>query len=269
MPVIVSGPRRRSRRRRTIRWAPGSPARRPRSRGARPPVRRRRRGPSPGPAALPSGGTASSRSRATRVGRRAGQLARARRAGSRARTAGCGCGPGAGSSARRRPVAPHERVAPGAAHEVVALVEAAVLERDDALLGARLRLTRRDDLRSRRGGCRPRTPGSGKTTSSNPRLATVVPWVVSSTEMPTSRPRVKRLFTRGRPNSVPAAYSASRWSRAGFIVIVVKRTLSVSVIGARERMRDDEADGEIVEPASVMRGVHSRPSSLVVVAASL
>ena len=58
----------------------------------------------------------------------------------------------------------------------------------------------------------------------------VVPWVVSSTEIPTRSPSVNRLFTRGCPNSVPAAYSASRCRRAGFSVIVVNRMLSVSVI---------------------------------------
>ena len=98
-------------------------------------------------------------------------------------------------------------------------------------------------------------------TSSKPRLATVVPWVVSSTEMPTSSPRVNRLFTSGWPNSVPAAYSASRWRRAGFSVMVVKSTLSVSVIGAGERVRHDEADGELLEPPSVMRRLHSAAPS--------
>ena len=37
------------------------------------------------------------------------------------------------------------------------------------------------------------------------------------------------LFTRRSPNSVPAANSASRWRGWGFMVIVVNRTLSVSV----------------------------------------
>ena len=55
----------------------------------------------------------------------------------------------------------HERVAAGAAHELVALVEAAVLERDDALVGARLRLPRRHDLATRRGACRRRTSAPG------------------------------------------------------------------------------------------------------------
>ena len=51
----------------------------------------------------------------------------------------------------------------------------------------------------------PTNTGAGNTTSSNPRLATVVPCVVSSTEMPTSRATVNMLFTSGWPNSVSAA----------------------------------------------------------------
>ncbi len=58
----------------------------------------------------------------------------------------------------------------------------------------------------------------------------VVPCVASSTLNPTSSPSVNMLLTSGWPNSVSlAAYSASRWRRAGFIVIVLKSTLSVSV----------------------------------------
>src|SRR5205823_197603 len=62
-----------------------------------------------------------------------------------------------------------------------------------------------------------------------PRLATVVPRVVSPTLMPITSPRVKMLLTSGRPNSVVFANSASRCSGCGFIVIVVNSTLSVSV----------------------------------------
>jgi sulfur carrier protein ThiS len=40
----------------------------------------------------------------------------------------------------------HQRIAPGAAHELVALVEPAVLERDDAGVGSRLRFARGDHL---------------------------------------------------------------------------------------------------------------------------
>src|SRR6185437_5399147 len=71
--------------------------------------------------------------------------------------------------------------------------------------------------------------GFGNRTSLIPRLATVVPSVVSPTEMPITSPSVKMLLTSGRPNSVVLANSASRCSGCGFIVIVVNSTLSVSV----------------------------------------
>ena len=75
----------------------------------------------------------------------------------------------------------------------------------------------------------PVNTGAGKSTREKPRLATVVPSVSSGTASPTTRPSVNRLLTSGRPNSVPAANSASRCSGCGFIVIVVNSTLSVSV----------------------------------------
>src|SRR5215212_2452097 len=62
-----------------------------------------------------------------------------------------------------------------------------------------------------------------------PRLATVVPKVVSPTLIPITSPKVKMLLTNGRPNSVVFANSASRCNGCGFIVIVVNSTLSVSV----------------------------------------
>src|SRR3954451_15805471 len=62
-----------------------------------------------------------------------------------------------------------------------------------------------------------------------PRLATVVPKVVSPTLIPITSPRVKILLTSGRPNSVVLANSASRCSGCGFIVIVVNSTFSISV----------------------------------------
>src|SRR6185312_8057318 len=71
--------------------------------------------------------------------------------------------------------------------------------------------------------------GFGNRTSLIPRLATVVPSVVSPTEMPITSPSVKMLLTSGRPNSVVLANSASRCSGCGFIVIVVNSTLSASV----------------------------------------
>src|SRR5947209_10130727 len=62
-----------------------------------------------------------------------------------------------------------------------------------------------------------------------PRLATVVPNVVSPTVRPMTRPKVKMLLTSGRPNSVVLANSASRCKGCGFIVNVVNSTLSISV----------------------------------------
>src|SRR5207245_5782814 len=61
----------------------------------------------------------------------------------------------------------------------------------------------------------PAKTGNGKRTSVIPRLATVVPSVVSCTDRPITRPSVKILFISGRPNSVPAQYSASMWIAAG------------------------------------------------------
>src|SRR4051812_46845010 len=75
----------------------------------------------------------------------------------------------------------------------------------------------------------PWNTGFGKRTSVMPRLATVVPSVVSPTLIPITRPSVKMLLTSGRPNSVVLANSASRCSGCGFIVMVVNSTLSVSV----------------------------------------
>src|SRR5215468_62735 len=71
--------------------------------------------------------------------------------------------------------------------------------------------------------------GLGNSTFSKPRLPTVVPRVVSLTESPTATPRVKRLFTRGLPNSAWAAAWKSTWSGCGFMVRQEKKTLSASV----------------------------------------
>src|SRR5215470_350722 len=71
--------------------------------------------------------------------------------------------------------------------------------------------------------------GLGNSTFSKPRLPTVVPMVVSLTESPTATPRVKRLFTRGLPNSAWAAAWKSTWSGCGFMVRQEKKTLSASV----------------------------------------
>ena len=57
----------------------------------------------------------------------------------------------------------------------------------------------------------------------------IVPRVSSATDSPTTSAAVNMLFTSGRPNSLRAAYSVSRCIGAGFMVIVVNSTLSVSV----------------------------------------
>src|SRR5205085_1055030 len=72
--------------------------------------------------------------------------------------------------------------------------------------------------------------GLGNSTFSKPRLPTVVPGVVSPTEMPTAIPSVSRLLTSGLPNSALAAAWKSMWSGCGFMVSVEKNTLSASVM---------------------------------------
>ena len=74
----------------------------------------------------------------------------------------------------------------------------------------------------------PAKTGNGKRTSVIPRLATVVPSVVSCTDRPITRPSVKMLFISGRPNSVPAQYSASMWIAAGLQVALLNHMLSDS-----------------------------------------
>src|ERR1700722_11850192 len=76
----------------------------------------------------------------------------------------------------------------------------------------------------------PWNTGFGKRTSSQPRLATVVPSVVSPMETPTMSPSVKALLTMRCPNSVCVRqYSSSRCSGAGLCVSAEKKTLSASV----------------------------------------
>src|SRR6185503_16081590 len=72
--------------------------------------------------------------------------------------------------------------------------------------------------------------GLGNSTFSKPRLPTVVPSVVSPTEIPTAMPSVGRLLTSGLPNSALAAAWKSMCSGCGFMVSVEKNTLSASVI---------------------------------------
>src|SRR5262249_5031444 len=60
--------------------------------------------------------------------------------------------------------------------------------------------------------------GLGKRTSSQPRLATAVPRVVSPTEIPTMKARVRQLLTMRAPYSVCFEASSSRWRAAGLWV---------------------------------------------------
>src|ERR1700738_4885156 len=57
----------------------------------------------------------------------------------------------------------------------------------------------------------PANTGDPKRTSVMPRLATVVPSVVSCTDRPITKPSVNMLFMSGRPNSVVLQSSASIW----------------------------------------------------------
>jgi hypothetical protein len=75
----------------------------------------------------------------------------------------------------------------------------------------------------------PANTGAGNATSVMPRLATSVPMVRLCTDMPIIRPSVYSEFTSGRPNSVKAAYSASRCSFCTFMVMPQNITLSASV----------------------------------------
>src|SRR5260370_4871994 len=76
----------------------------------------------------------------------------------------------------------------------------------------------------------PINTGCAKRVSAMPRLAIVVPSVVSPTDTPIISPRVKMLFTMRWPNSVRFANSASRWSGGGLCVSAQRIRLSVSVI---------------------------------------
>src|SRR3546814_5017753 len=63
-----------------------------------------------------------------------------------------------------------------------------------------------------------------------PRLATVVPNVVSFTVMPTMQPRVNREFTSGRPHTDLAAAWTSMWTGCVFMVSSENHRLSVSLM---------------------------------------
>src|SRR5690349_12938048 len=75
----------------------------------------------------------------------------------------------------------------------------------------------------------PMKTGFGKRTSSKPRLAINVPRVVSATDTPTTRLKVKQLLTRICPNSLAFAASASRCIGCALWVRVEMRRLSASV----------------------------------------
>ena len=76
----------------------------------------------------------------------------------------------------------------------------------------------------------PSNNGAGKATSVMPRLAIVVPTVVSLTEMPIMRPSVNSEFISGRPHSVSVAQKcASICSGCGFSVMLENSMLSIWV----------------------------------------
>src|SRR5690606_18145679 len=80
--------------------------------------------------------------------------------------------------------------------------------------------------------------GCAKIVSVMPRFATVVPTVMSLTEMPIMRPSVNSEFTRGLPHSVLAAKSKSICKGWGLSVMTEKRTLSLSVTVLRRGCRN-------------------------------
>eukprot|EP01037_Dinobryon_pediforme_P010185 gene10186-10254_t len=76
------------------------------------------------------------------------------------------------------------------------LVDPQMLERHDPLIGATTRVSVRI--------VSPEKTGRGKVVSVIPRLAMVVPMVVSCTDSPITSPSVKIEFISGLPNSVVA-----------------------------------------------------------------
>jgi len=168
------------------------------------------------------------RDRVPRVGRRRGSLrsmfGAARRREQQAPHAGGGRGAARPSS--RSPV--HERVAAGLHTSSSCWLKPRCSKRDDALIGSRARRAAATNLGLRvERVARETRRREGDLLE--PRFATVVPWVVSSTEMPTSKPSVNRAVD-DRPAELGARrVLASRCSRAGFRVMVLNNTLSVSV----------------------------------------
>ena len=80
-----------------------------------------------------------------------------------------------------------------------------------------------------------------------PRLATVVPSVVSFTVMPIIRPSVNRLLTMRWPNSVLEANSSSRCSGCTFMVSELYSTLSISVTVRVQAWSNTRPDREFLE----------------------
>ncbi|MNC86305.1 hypothetical protein D3C83_19570 [compost metagenome] len=75
----------------------------------------------------------------------------------------------------------------------------------------------------------PAKTGAVRRTLSQPRFATAF-WLRSETLMPVTIASVRQLFTSGRPNSVFAAYAASKCSGCVFMVSSVNQVLSASLI---------------------------------------
>src|ERR1700746_405370 len=104
--------------------------------------------------------------------------------------------------------------------------------------------------------------GLGNSTFSKPRLPTVVPRVVSLTESPTATPRVKRLFTRGLPNSALAAAWKSTWSGCGFMVRQEKKTFAASVTVRPGLCLEPRPAGSSSKSLPAMEGLRSAGGAL-------
>ena len=159
----------------------------------------------------------------------------------------------------------HEGLAAADRDQRVVLVEALVLELDDAGVGrdfdSRLAITSVVTCT-----VSPWKSGFGKRTSVIPRLAIVVPTVVSLTEMPIIRPSVKSEFISGWPHSVSVsqivAVDMERLrveGQAGEEDIVHLRD------GAPERMVEELRELEVLEIKSGHR-TNPRPSRLAAAA---
>ena len=133
--------------------------------------------------------------------------------------------------------------------QLALLVEGAVVEFDDALARAATCSRASTGPRIRRARVSPWNSGLGKRTSSQPRLATVVPSVVSPTVMPTISPSVKALLTMRWPNSVSVRqYSSSRCSAAGLCVSAREEDVVGLGDGPPHDVAELLADLEFLEP---------------------